>query len=144
MESPSYGNAEPGELRLFLVAIVVGLVLLVVFVNRSAPKPVVATPDPASASSKAPALVPAQMTPEQKRQYEGDYISHPDAATKRIDVLAKQARGDYESLSQDDQQWLDSVTGGHGRDMMYGRYDALVAKEKAAKRRGQAKIEPDN
>ena len=44
----------------------------------------------------------------------------PEATMKRARFLAKQSHGDWTQLSGDDQRLLDSITAGHGREMLRG------------------------
>jgi len=47
-----------------------------------------------------------------------NYIADPAAAAKRIPLLVRQSHGDWSRLSDADRQMLDSMTAGHGRQML--------------------------
>ena len=51
----------------------------------------------------------------------------PAATLRRAHLLAKKSHGDWTLLSVDDQRLLNSVTGGHGRDLLHS-----MARERSA------------
>lgn len=54
-----------------------------------------------------------------------EYRTDPDQGAKRVDQLAAEVSGDFEKLQPDDQRWLDSMTAGHGADLIRSRAKVL-------------------
>lgn len=112
-----YSSASSNELRFFLLGFVALLVFMVV-VSRAFPS---ATPSP------------QQM---QQQDYHGEqpnYMTKPQEAQKRMEMLAQQTQGDYNKLSYEDMKWLDSMTSGHGLQALESHAKALKAKEQKEK-----------
>lgn len=101
-------SAEGREMKFFVIGAVLLLGLFLFFVSRAtAPKP------------HAP-------LPSQRYLYR-DYVEHGDLAAKQVDKLAIETHGDISKVSPDDRDWLDSMTGGHGADLLRMRYRYLSA-----------------
>jgi hypothetical protein len=50
-----------------------------------------------------------------------NYVLDPDAATAHVTRLVARSEGDFERLTPAEQRWLDSMTAGRGRMLLYGR-----------------------
>jgi len=76
----------------------------------------------AQAGTPAPPAPPASTAAKQPAQG-----ADPAATLRRAHLLAKKSHGDWTLLSVDDQRLLNSVTGGHGRDLLHS-----MARERSA------------
>jgi hypothetical protein len=126
--SPSYQSADTSELRVFIVVGLGILIVLICLVSRF------------TGTNARPAFT-ASVSP----QYKGpqvDYMRHPDEASARVDTLAQQTDGDFDQLTLADQRWLDSMTSGHGRNLLARRAGELKERARAEKRRLSKKTSP--
>lgn len=89
--------------------------------------------------SLAQAGMPAPPAPMATPPAAQNYIANPDAARRRVRLLVKQSHGDWARLSADDRRLLNSVTGGHGRDMLRAMAKEQTAREPQAARRPRRK-----
>lgn len=108
--SPNDG-AGRGEMRIFVFGIGALLVLVMWLVT----------------AATAPRQPPPGARPPRPQM---DYIANGDEAAGRVRRLAQETKGDFDRLPADDQNWLDAMSGGHGREMLRSRYQ---------EQRGQAK-----
>lgn len=72
----------------------------------------------------------------EKRHGMPDYQLHPELASKHVDALARQCRGDFFALPVADQNWLNAMTAGNG-------YRLIVARAKGLKIPLSKSIRPD-
>lgn len=61
-----------------------------------------------------------------------DYTSQPEKAQAEVTRLAISSHGDYFRLSADDQRWLDSMSAGHGAQLI--AKEASDLKQRTGKR----------
>jgi hypothetical protein len=54
-----------------------------------------------------------------------DYTSQPEKAQAEVNRLALSSRGDFFKLSVDDRRWLDSMSAGHGAQLIARRMSDL-------------------
>lgn len=70
-----------------------------------------------SAPARPPTVDPAAM----QKKYGPDYITHPRLAGAELDRLTRKCGGDITRLTPKEQNWVDSVTAGHGGLMLMKR-----------------------
>jgi len=102
---------HPGEGRVFLALI--GLIVAVGMVNAHR----------ASAPTPPPANPLLRELP--------NYLDDPASGTRRMDELARRAKGRYEKLTEMEQRWVEGVTAGHGARMIEMRWAEMQRREKA-------------
>lgn len=101
-----------------------GLVCVLLILGSAVPRMPVSAPPPTPASDTgAPVVRPA---------YADDF----EQAAKRVDVLARQTKGDFSKLSEQDQRWLDAETAGHAREFLRKRARFLETKDKKSRDQG--------
>jgi hypothetical protein len=108
--------AGNNEIRLVIVVVVGGLFLLMLL------------------GPKSPPAAPKPAPPRAENTDQRDYMAGAEAAmraSRRVDELAVQTKGDFTKLSLADQEWIDSMSARHGPQYLASKYRALrVAKQK--------------